>query len=143
MQLAADNGWNALVTGGTGSPENVPLQSEPIFSPTSLDYVLLNVADQEKAAGFYAKIFGPVTLRLDGQVWFNAGFSRIILRHTPSDQRVGVGRIGVSAAPFDPREMVKKLQYVGARVETPEVAGGLEFHDPDGLLVHVLHPIRD
>src|SRR5215471_16140909 len=57
LQLANDNGWSAL-TGGTASPENVPIDGEPIFRPLGLDHILLNVDDPERSGGFYQKILG-------------------------------------------------------------------------------------
>src|SRR5262249_6211296 len=60
MQLAADNGWNAL-RGGTASLESIPLSGAPIFTATGLDHILVNVADPEKSTALYEKILGPVT----------------------------------------------------------------------------------
>lgn len=140
-QLAADNGWKALV-GGTASAETVPLEGEPIFRPTGLDHILLNVSDQEKAAAFYQKIFGTVTQRNNNRVWFQAGSSRIGLLHTPSGQRAGVNHFCVSVSAFDYDSVMKKLQQSGARLESAEVAGSPEFRDPDGLLVQVMGPQR-
>ena len=136
-QLAADNGWKALA-GGTASAEAVPLNGEPIFQPTGLDHILLNVSDQEKAAAFYANFFGPVTQRNNNRVWFQAGSSRIGLLQTPSGQRAGVNHFCVSAASFDFDAVTKRLQQAGAHIETPEVTGTPEFRDPDGLLVQVM-----
>jgi catechol 2,3-dioxygenase-like lactoylglutathione lyase family enzyme len=138
-QLAADNGWKALA-GGTASAESVPLNSEPIFRPTGLEHILLNVADQEKAAAFYQKIFGPVTRRNNNRVWFQAGSCRIGLLQTPSGQKAGVNHFCVSAAAFDFDTVTKRLQQAGAHLETPEIAGAPEFRDPDGLLVQVMGP---
>jgi catechol 2,3-dioxygenase-like lactoylglutathione lyase family enzyme len=136
-QLAADKGWSALA-GGTASAESVVLGAEPIFRPAGLDHILLNVADQEKAAAFYAQIFGPVAQRNNNRVWFQVGGSRIGLVQTPSGQRAGVNHFCVSAAAFDYDAVTNKLQQAGARVEKPEVAGAPEFRDPDGMLVQVM-----
>ena len=136
-QLAADNGWNSLA-GGTAAAENVAAEGEPIFRPTGLDHILLNVADQEKAAAFYERIFGPVVQRNNNRVWFQVGGCRVGLLQTPSGQRAGVNHFCVSTAAFDYDAAVKRLQQAGARVEQPEVAGTPEFRDPDGLLVQVM-----
>jgi catechol 2,3-dioxygenase-like lactoylglutathione lyase family enzyme len=140
-QLAADGGWKSL-EGGTASAEAVNVAGEPIFKPTGLDHILLNVADQEKSAAFYAKIFGPVTQRNNNRVWFQAGSCRIGLLQTPSGQRAGVNHFCVSTAAFDYDAVTRRLQQAGASVETPEAAGAPEFRDPDGLLVQVMGPQR-
>ncbi len=140
-QLATSNGWDQLAT-GTASPESVAASDGPIFRATGIDHILLNVADPEKSAGFYEKIFGPVTQRNNNRIWFQAGKSRIGLLQTPAGQTQGVNHYCVSAtAPdgkaFDYDAATKKLALVGAKVEAPEIAGAPEFRDPDGFLVQV------
>src|SRR5580704_8466265 len=134
-QLATNDGWNQLAA-GTASPESVAAAA-PIFRPTGLDHILLNVSDPEKSAAFYAKIFGPVTQRNNNRIWFQAGKSRIGLLQTPSGQRAGVNHYCVSAEAFEYDAVVKKLEQAGAKVEAPEVAGTPEFRDPDGFLIQV------
>jgi catechol 2,3-dioxygenase-like lactoylglutathione lyase family enzyme len=134
-QLATSNGWEQLKT-GTASPEAVP-SAEPIFRATGLDHILLNVSDPEKSAGFYEKIFGPVTRRNNNRIWFQVGSSRIGLLKTPEGAKAGVNHYCVSAAAFDYDTVVKQLAAAGAKVETPEIAGAPEFRDPDGFLVQV------
>jgi catechol 2,3-dioxygenase-like lactoylglutathione lyase family enzyme len=135
-QLAVNDGWSQLAM-GTASPESVPAGAGPIFRPTGLDHILLNVADPEKSAAFYTKIFGPVTQRNNNRIWFQAGKSRIGLLQTPAGQRPGVNHYCVSAEAFDYDAVVKKLEQAGAKVEAPEVAGAPEFRDRDGFLVQV------
>ena len=136
-QLATTDGWTQL-TAGTASPESVPAGAGPIFRPTGLDHILLNVSDPEKSAAFYANIFGPVTQRRNNRIWFQAGKSRIGLLQTPSGQRPGVNHYCVSAEAFDYDGVVKKLEQAGAKVEAPEVAGSPQFRDRDGFLVQVM-----
>ena len=138
-QLATDNGWSQLLR-GTASPESIPADGEPIFRPTGLDHILLNVSDPGKATAFYEKIFGPVTQRNNNRVWFQVGKSRVGLLATPSGQRAGVNHFCVSAAAFDYSAAMKQLEQAGAKVESPEVAGAPEFRDPDGMLVQVMGP---
>jgi len=138
-QLAADNGWKSL-EGGTASRESVPLQAEPIFKPTGLDHILLNVTDQKKAAEFYAKIFGPGTSGANDRIWFQAGSARVGLLQTPAGQRAGVNHFCISAAAFNFDAVTKKLQAAGARIEPTETPGDPEFRDPDGLLIQVKGP---
>jgi catechol 2,3-dioxygenase-like lactoylglutathione lyase family enzyme len=135
-QLAVNDGWTQLAI-GTAAPESVAAGAGPIFRPTGLDHILLNVADPEKSAAFYAKIFGPVTQRNNNRIWFQAGKSRVGLLQTPGGQRPGVNHYCVSAEAFDYDAVVKKLEQAGAKVEAPEVAGTPEFRDHDGFLIQV------
>jgi catechol 2,3-dioxygenase-like lactoylglutathione lyase family enzyme len=136
-QLAVSDGWSQLRM-GTASAESVSADAGPIFRPTGLDHVLLNVADPEKSAAFYAKIFGPVSERNNAQIWFQAGKSRIGLLQTPSGQRPGVNRYCVAVEAFDYSAAVKKLEPAGATVEAPGAGGALLFRDRDGFLVQAM-----
>jgi catechol 2,3-dioxygenase-like lactoylglutathione lyase family enzyme len=135
IQLSADNTW-ADMKDRLASPEAVPEVASPIFQPTGLDHLLLNVSDLEKSVAFYAKIFGPAT-QVKDRTWFQAGKSRIGLLQAPAGTKTGVNYYCVSAAAFNFAAVLKKLKEAGARVERPEVAGVPEFRDPDGLLVQV------
>src|SRR5580704_18002148 len=135
-QLALNDGWSQLAM-GTAAPESVAAGAGPIFLPTGLDHILLNVADPEKSAAFYEKIFGPVTQRNNNRIWFQAGKSRVGLLQTPAGQRAEVNHYCVSAEAFEYDAVVKKLEQAGAKVEAPEVAGTPEFRDPDGFLIQV------
>jgi catechol 2,3-dioxygenase-like lactoylglutathione lyase family enzyme len=137
LQLSADNTWAQLST-GTASPETATSQATPIFAATGIDHILLNVADPEKSAVFYAEIFGPVTQRNNNRIWFQVGKSRVGLLKTPAGAKPGVNHFCVSAAAFDENAATKKLAAAGARIEKPEVPGSTEFRDPDGLLVQVM-----
>jgi catechol 2,3-dioxygenase-like lactoylglutathione lyase family enzyme len=137
VQLSADNTWSQL-KGATASPVAGTEHGEAIFGPLGLDHILLNVPDPESSAVFYAKLFGPVTQRNNGRIWFRTGRSRVGLLKTPADQKPGVNHFCVSAAPFDYTAVTKRLAEANAKVETPELAGAPEFRDPEGLLIQVL-----
>jgi len=139
VQLSADNTWSQL-QGGTASPESGEAAAPPIFRPTGLDHILLNVSDPAKSTAFYEKIFGPVTQRNNNRVWFQAGRSRIGLLQAPAGQRPGVNHFCVSAASFDSDAATKMLSASGVHLERPEAAGAPEFRDSDGLLVQVMTP---
>jgi catechol 2,3-dioxygenase-like lactoylglutathione lyase family enzyme len=139
VQLSAYTTWSQLEN-GTASPEPGQGATQPIFQPTGLDHILLNVSDPEKSAAFYEKIFGAVTQRNNNRIWFQAGRSRIGLLQTPVGQKPGVNHFCVAAAPFDYAAATKRLAARNARVETPEVAGAPEFRDLDGLLLQVMTP---
>lgn len=136
-QLSPENGWSFLKPPNF-NPESVPVSQEPIFRPVGLDHVLLNVTDPEKAAGFYEKVLGPVSQRNNNRIWFQVGASRVGLLQTPAGQRAGVNHFCVSAEPFDYEAVIRRLQQMGAKLETSEVAGAPQFRDPDGSLIQVL-----
>ncbi len=139
LQLAADNGWAQLL-GGTASPETISIGGEPIFRPTCIDHILLNVTDPEKSAAFYEKILGPVTQRNNNRIWFQAGTGRIGLLKTPAGEKAGVNHYCVSVEKFDFDAAVKKLQAAGVKLDPPEIAGAPDLRDPDGYRVQVMGP---
>ena len=138
-QLSPANGWSILVPPNF-TPETVAQPAEPIFRPTGIEHILLNVTDPEASAAFYEKFFGPETLRNNNRIWFQIGASRVGLLKTPDGQRPGVNHYGVQAAAFDYDAVVRRLEAMGARVEPAEVAGAPSFRDPDGSLMQVVGP---
>ena len=139
LQLAADNGWAQLLT-GTASPETIATGGEPIFRPTGIDHILLNVTDPEKSAAFYEKILGPVTQRNNNRIWFQAGTGRIGLLKTPAGEKAGVNHFCVSVEKFDYDAAVKKLEAAGVKLDKAEIAGAPDLRDPDGYRVQVMGP---
>jgi len=132
------NSWGPTIK--TSAPEPQSAAPQSIFQPTGMEHVLLNVADPEKSAKFYEKLFGPISERRNNRIWFQAGRSRIGLLALPAGQRAGVNHFCVSASAFDYGDVTKKLAEAGAKIETPEIAGAPEFRDPDGVLVQVMGP---
>ena len=138
-QLSPENGWSFLIPPNF-TPETVAMTQEPIFRPTGIEHILLNVTDPERSAAFYEKFFGPVTSRNNNRTWFQIGASRIGLLKTPEGQKAGVNHYCVQAAAFDFDAAVKRLQAMGAKVEPAEVAGAPSFRDPDGSMMQVMGP---
>jgi len=139
LQMTEANSWTQL-TKATASPEARPASGEPIFRPTGLDHILLNVSDPEKAAAVYEQVLGAATERTSTRIWFQTGKSRLGLTRTPSGQRAGVNHFCVAAEPFDSAAAKKKLEQAGVKPEPAEAAGAPEFRDPDGWLVQVSSP---
>jgi catechol 2,3-dioxygenase-like lactoylglutathione lyase family enzyme len=139
LQLATDNGWAQLL-GGTASPETISMGGEPIFRPTGIDHILLNVTDPEKSAAFYEKILGPVTQRNNNRIWFQVGTGRIGLLQTLAGEKAGVNHYCVSVEKFDYDAAVKKLQQAGVKLDQAEIAGSPDLRDPDGYRVQVMGP---
>ena len=139
LQLATDNGWAQLLT-GTASPETISAAADPIFRPTGIDHVLLNVTDPEKSTAFFEKILGPVTQRNNNRIWFQAGTGRLGLLQTPKGEKAGVNHYCVAVAKFDYDAAVKKLQQAGVQMDTAEIAGAPDLRDLDGYRVQIMGP---
>jgi catechol 2,3-dioxygenase-like lactoylglutathione lyase family enzyme len=137
IQLWSEDSWSKL---SNASPEKISGAEPPLFRPTGLDHILLQVADPEKSAAYYEKIFGPVSQRGKDRIWFRVGTGRIGLRSLESGGPM-VHHFCVSAADsIDYDASLKKLEQLGAKPVTPEVKGAPEFRDPDGILVQVMGP---
>lgn len=137
LQLSPENGWN-LLNPPNFVPEDIAMAEEPIFRATGLDHVVLNVTEPEKSVTFYQKFLGPPAQRNNNRIWFRAGTSRIGLQQRPAGQRLGVQYFCVTATAFNAEAATRRLQQMGAKVETPEVAGTIRFRDPDGSLIQVM-----
>ena len=134
-QLSPADGWS-LLNPATFPAEEIALPDDPIFRPLSLEHVLLNVSDVEQSAAFYQKFLGQPS-RSDNAVWFKTGTSRVGLIRGAAGQRPGVSRFSVTASPFDNGGVVRRLQQLGAQVET-SATGVVAFRDLDGLLIQVV-----
>ena len=135
LQLSPENGWS-LLNPANFLPEEVAVSEESIFHPTGMDHVVLNVKEPEKSVAFYQKFLGA-PVRNNDRIWFQTGVSRIVLRQTPPGQQPGVYYFCVTAAAFNAQAATRRLQEIGATVETPEIAGTVRFRDLDGLLIQV------
>src|SRR5262249_17726024 len=136
-QLSPEDGWSFL-NPTNFPPEATTIQDEPVFRPTALEHVLLNVADPEKSIAFYRQFLGRPSSEPDGRVWFQTGTSRVGLARTPAGQRPGVDHFRVAAGAFDYDNIARKLQQIGAKLEKSEAPNLASFRDPDGLLVQAL-----
>jgi len=135
-QLSPPNGWS-LLKPPTFVPDAVVLREEPVFRPTGIEHILLNVTNPDAAARFYQKVFGVASRRSNDRTWFQVGRSRLGLQKTAAGAHAGVHHVGVAAEPFNYDVAVARLRALGASVERPEIQGAPSFHDPDGMLVQV------
>jgi catechol 2,3-dioxygenase-like lactoylglutathione lyase family enzyme len=135
-QLSPEDGWSFLKP-PTFAPDAVALKEDAVFRPAGIEHVLLNVADPEASATFYERLFGPVSMRRNNRIWFQAGRSRIGLLKTPAGQRPGVNHFCVSAEKFNYDAVVARLAALGATIAPQEIPGAPSFRDPDGMLVQV------
>lgn len=134
LQLSADNTWGPLSV-NTASPEKGTFGGEPVFHPTGIDHILLNVSDVNKSLAFYEKILGPAEVSLDGPNWFRVGRSRIGLMKAP---KPGVYRMGISAAAYNYAGVMITLTALRATTQRPEAGNTAEFLDPDGLRIQMV-----
>ena len=130
-QLSPEDGWS-LLNPATFPTETAALSEEPIFKPTGLDHILLNVTDPEKSVAHYRKFLGQPMPGNNGRIWFQVGASRVGLLKTPASGRPGVNHFCVSAATFNYDAVVGRLRQMGAKVESPEVAGAADPATPMG-----------
>ena len=135
-QLSPPNGWS-LLKPPNFAPDALVLREEPVFRPTGIEHILLNVTDPDAAARFYQKVFGVEPRRSTDRTWFQVGRSRLGLQKTAAGERTGVHHIGVAAEPFNYDVALARLRALGASVERPEIQGAPSFRDPDGMLVLV------
>jgi hypothetical protein len=127
LQLAADHGWDLLLT-GTAAPETVAIPDAPAFTPLSLESVLLRVPDLQASARFFTQILGEASSQA-GDRWFSVGNSRLGLRAAGSS---GLEFIRVSVRPFATDSAVSVLQKAGARDVKSIARSEVEFADSDG-----------
>lgn len=136
LQLSPENGWG-LLNPATFLAEEIAMKEDPIFRPTGMDHVVLNVTEPEKSAAFYQKFLGAPT-RNNNRIWFQMGTSRIGLQQTPAGQKPGVFYFCVTAAAFNADAATRRLQQAGAKVESSDVAGAVRFRDLDGSSIQVM-----
>ena len=135
-QLSPEDGWSFLNTPNF-PVEAVAMEDAPIFRPTGFDHLLLNVTNVEKSAAFYQRFLGMPAECSAGRLWFQTGASRVGLMETPRGESPGVHHFCISAAGFDYNTAVRKLQQLGAAVESTDEKGLVQFRDPDGLRIQV------
>jgi len=103
----------SITSSSTSRRWSVALRADAVFRPTGIEHVLINVADPEASARFYEKVFGSISTRTNGRIWFRVGRSRVGVVKTPDGQRAGVNHFCVSAEPFNPDAVVAHLAALG------------------------------
>ncbi len=134
LQLSPENGWS-LLNPPNFMPEDFVLAEEPVFRPVAMDHVVLSVREPEKSIAFYQKFLGAP--QRGNPTWFQVGASRIGLQQASAGQHLGVQYFCLTAAVFSVEVASRRLQQMGATVETADVPGSIRFRDPDGSLLQV------
>ena len=122
---------------GSTEPAGRLVDEEPLVRPRGLAHVVRYVADLDRAAAFYRKLFGSEQRDEGGGLAFRAAHTRWILREAPANEAPRIDRFGVYAARFDAAAVAEGLTALGARVIST-AAERLHFRCPDGLGVELL-----
>jgi len=134
LQLAADHGWEQLLT-GTAAAETIAVNAPAIFEPVGIESILLRVPDLEASIKFFGQVFGAVAIS-GAERWFRVGSSRIRLRQTADGQPAAVDHLRISVRKFGADATVQ-LQAAGATATRPISANEIGFSDPDGYQIQI------
>jgi len=122
---------------GSTEPAGRLVDGEPLVRPRGLAYVVRYVADLDRTAAFYRKMFGAELPDDGGGLAFRAAHTRWIVRKAPANEAPRIDRVGVYAARFDAAAVARELTALGARVIST-AAERLHFRCPDGLGVELV-----
>jgi glyoxylase I family protein len=121
------------------------------ISIKSLDHVVVNVADMERALAFYVGVLGCTEERrpIDRLVQLRAGASMIDLMLTDPDEpgAPNMDHFAIAIAPFDEAAIREHLESHGIKPGKVAQRYGAEgsgpsmyIHDPDGNMVELKRP---
>jgi catechol 2,3-dioxygenase-like lactoylglutathione lyase family enzyme len=120
-------------------PSTRVTQDDAICEAVGLDYVVLQVPDIEKSAGYYRKFFGMESARERSpeRIWFTAARTRLGLEKMAAGQMPHVDRFGIRVAGFDAQAVTRKLGAIGVAVQPPAGGNVVRFRDVDGFVVEL------
>lgn len=126
--------FDTLMPGGRITTE------APALIPISLDHIMVSVADVEKSAAHYRKLFGPEESRERNplRVWFKLADTKLGLEAAPAGQKPSFSHYCVKVAGFDRATATARLQKLGIKVEAGSEKGTLRFRDLYNLPVEVV-----
>jgi hypothetical protein len=112
----------------------------PALIPIGLDHVAISVADVDKSATHYRKLFGPEVSRESKpqRVWFKLAGTKLALEAITSGQKPGFSHYCVRVAEFDRTAATAKLAALGVKTETGGEKGTLRFRDLYNFPVEVI-----
>ena len=107
-------------------------------TPVGLDHIVLAVSDLDRSSAYYARFFGPPSIKKSDQVWFQVANTRLALEPVPSGGKPAIERLCFRVAGFDKKIVASKLQKL--QVETTPAQGGhaLRFRDPNGFAIELV-----
>jgi catechol 2,3-dioxygenase-like lactoylglutathione lyase family enzyme len=125
--------FDTLMPGGRITTEPAAL------IPIGLDHIMLSVADLDKSAAHYRKLFGAESReRNPERVWFKLADTRLGLEPAPAGQKPSFSHFCVKVAGFDRAVATARLQKLGIKVEAGSEKGALAFRDLHNLAVEVV-----
>jgi catechol 2,3-dioxygenase-like lactoylglutathione lyase family enzyme len=126
--------FDTLMPGGRVTTESAA------FTPIGLDHIMVSVADVEKSAAYYRKLFGPETARDDHgkRVWFKLADTKLGLESAASGQKPGFSHFCIKVAGFNRAAAMAKLQKLGVKAESGLEKGTLAFRDLNDVPVEVI-----
>ena len=107
--------------------------------PIGLDHIMLSVADVDKSAAYYRKLFGAEGSRERNpqRVWFKLADTKLGLEAAPAGRKPSFSHFCVKISGFDRAVATVRLQNLGVKVETVSEEGTLGFRDLHNLPVEV------
>jgi catechol 2,3-dioxygenase-like lactoylglutathione lyase family enzyme len=125
--------FDTIMPGGRVIPESA------VLIPIGLDHIILSVADIDKSAAHYRKLFGAEESRERNpqRVWFKLADTKLGLEVAPAGQKPSFSHFCVKVAGFDRAVATARLQKLGVKVEAGSETGTLRFRDLHNLPVEV------
>ena len=126
--------FDTIMSGGRVTTEPAAL------IPIGLDHIMVSVADVEKSAAHYRKLFGAEESRErnPNRVWFKLADTRLGIEAAPAGQKASFSHYCVKVAGFDRGVATARLQKLGIKVEAGAEKGTLRFRDLYNLPVEVV-----
>jgi catechol 2,3-dioxygenase-like lactoylglutathione lyase family enzyme len=126
--------FDTIMPGGRAVPEPAAL------TPIGLDHIMLSVADVDKSAAHYRKLFGAEESREHHpqRVWFKLAGTKLGLEAAPAGQKPSVSHFSVKIAGFDQAAAKARLQKLGVTVEAAGEKRTLRFRDLHNLPVEIV-----
>jgi catechol 2,3-dioxygenase-like lactoylglutathione lyase family enzyme len=126
--------FDTIMPGGRVTPEPAAL------IPIGLDHIMLSVADIDKSAAHYRKLFGAEESRERNpqRAWFKLADTKLGLEAASAGQEPSFSHFRVKVAGFDRAVATARLQKLGVKVEAGSEKGTLRFRDLHNLPVEVV-----
>ena len=108
------------------------------MTPLSLENVILQVSDFDRAVAYYQKFFpGKLTKVGADRAWIQIAATRLGIAKAPAGAKPSISSFCVNVARFDRKDVSSRLRAIGA--EIIETSGTdkdvLRFKSPIGLTV--------
>ena len=113
-------------------------QDDALFEAVAPDHVMLHVADLDKSAEHYKKVFGSEMSRTKKpeRIWFGAARTKLGLELVAAGEKPSIHHICVRVAGFEKKLAMEKLKR--ADVESMVSDEGLvRFRDPNGIVMEL------